>query len=48
VLTVRPSDPLSATEESEVGQQGVRLLGFLAPGRDHDVRIGRAGGGPDL
>ena len=34
-LTVRPSGPLSATERSEVLAEGERLLGFLAPGREH-------------
>ena len=40
VLTVRPSDALSAAEEEQVGHEGARLLGFLAAGRGHDVRIG--------
>jgi hypothetical protein len=40
VLTVRPSDVLSAAERAEIGDEGARLLGFLAPGRDHDVRVG--------
>jgi hypothetical protein len=39
VLTVRPSTALTATEEEHVGNEGARLLGFLAPGRGHDVRI---------
>jgi Winged helix DNA-binding domain len=41
VLTVRPSAALSAADEEQVGNEGARLLGFLAPGRGHDVRIGR-------
>jgi len=41
VLTVRPSDALSAAEEEQVGNEGARLLGLLAPGRGHDVRIWR-------
>jgi hypothetical protein len=48
VLTVRPSDTLSTAEEAEVEEEGARLLGFLVPGRDHAVRVGRAGAGPDL
>ena len=39
VLTVRPSGALSAAERAEVEEEGGRLLGFLAPGRRHDVRI---------
>jgi hypothetical protein len=39
VLTVRPSAALSAAEEEQVGNEGARLLGFLAPGRGHDVRM---------
>jgi len=42
VLTVRPSGALSAAERAETGDEGARLLGFLAPGRAHDVRVGRA------
>jgi hypothetical protein len=42
VLTVRPSEALTAEEEAEVVDEGGRLLGFLAPGRDSDVRVGRA------
>jgi hypothetical protein len=39
VLTVRPSTDLSPDENQQVGMEGARLLGFLAPGRDHDVRV---------
>jgi hypothetical protein len=38
-LTVRPSGPLSATERSEVLAEGERLLGFLAPGREHRLGL---------
>jgi hypothetical protein len=37
VLAVRPSLPLSAGDRAEVLEEGARLLGFLAPGRDHEV-----------
>ncbi len=47
-LTVRPSGSLPAAAEAEVEGDGARLLAFLAPGRDHAVRVGRAGAGPDL
>jgi hypothetical protein len=40
VLTVRPSAPLSAGERADVEAEGRRLLSFLAPGREHDVRFG--------
>jgi hypothetical protein len=40
VLTVRASGPLSAAERADVAAEGSRLLGFLAPGREHDVRFG--------
>jgi winged helix DNA-binding protein len=40
VLTVRPSLPLSSAQLADVEEEGARLLGFLAPGREHDVRIG--------
>jgi len=39
VLTVRPSTDLSPDENHHVVEEGARLLGFLAPGRDHDVRV---------
>jgi hypothetical protein len=39
VLTVRPSTDLSPDENQHVVEEGARLLGFLAPGRDHDVRV---------
>ena len=39
VLTVRLSGPLSAAEQDEVVAEGERVLGFLAPGRGHDVRV---------
>jgi hypothetical protein len=42
VLTARPSGALSAVEEAEVVEEAGRLLGFLAPGRNSDVRVGRA------
>ena len=38
VLAVRPSVSLSATERAEVAAEGVALLHFLAPGREHDLR----------
>ena len=41
VLTVRPSEHLGSAEESDVAEEGGRLLHFLAPGREHDIRIGR-------
>jgi hypothetical protein len=47
-LTVRPSEALTSAEEAEVGEEGARLLDFLAPDRAHQVRVGRAGAGPDL
>ncbi len=40
VLTVRPSTDLSPAENRQVGEEGARLLGFLAPEGDHDVRVG--------
>ncbi len=39
VLTVRPSLPLPAAVRAEIEEEGARLLGFLAPGRAHDVRF---------
>ena len=41
-LTVRPSGPLSSAERAEVLAEGERLLGFLAPGREHAARFGDA------
>ncbi|MFW3168394.1 hypothetical protein [Geodermatophilus sp. CPCC 206100] len=38
VLTVRPSLPLPAAACAEVEEEGARLLGFLAPGRDPALR----------
>jgi hypothetical protein len=40
VLAVRPSLPLPAADLADVEAEAWRLLGFLAPGRDADVRIG--------
>jgi len=40
VLTVRPSGILSSAEGTDVLAEGERLLGFLAPGRQH--RLGFA------
>ena len=40
VLTVRPSVPLSSADRSGVEAEGARLLAFLAPGRNSDVRFG--------
>jgi hypothetical protein len=40
VLTVRPSGPLTGAERDEVADEGARLLRFVAPARDHDVRVG--------
>ena len=37
VLTVRPSEALSAAERDDVVLEGERLLNLLAPERDHDV-----------
>lgn len=37
-LSVRPSRPLPAPDRQDVEAEGRRLLSFLAPGRDHDVR----------
>jgi len=42
VLTVRPSGPLSGAERADVLAEGDRLLAFLAPGRERDVRFGDA------
>jgi hypothetical protein len=42
VLTVRRSGPLSAAERSEVLAEGERLLGFLAPGRQHRLDVSDA------
>ena len=39
LLTVRPSEPLSRGEQADVVAEGERLLAFLAPGREHDVRL---------
>jgi hypothetical protein len=36
-LAVRPSSPLSAGTRAAVLEEGSRVLGFLAPGREHDV-----------
>ena len=37
VLAVRPSLPLAAPDRADVLAEGARLLGFIAPGREHDV-----------
>jgi hypothetical protein len=42
VLTVRPSVDLSSRDRADVEAEGARLLAFLAPGREHDVRFGQA------
>ncbi len=39
VLTVRPSVPLSTADRADLEAEGGRLLDFLAPVRDHDVRF---------
>jgi hypothetical protein len=36
-LAVRPSLPLAGPERAAVLDEGARLLGFLAPEREHDV-----------
>jgi hypothetical protein len=41
VLVVRPSERLHPAEETDVVEEGGRLLHFLAPGREHDIRVGR-------
>jgi hypothetical protein len=41
VLTVRLSEHLGSAEEEDVVEEGGRLLHLLAPGREHDVRVGR-------
>lgn len=38
VLSLRASDPLSLAERDDVVEEGRRLLAFLAPDREHDVR----------
>jgi hypothetical protein len=38
VLHVRPSLPLPAGQRDEIADEGGRLLAFLAPGRDADLR----------
>nr|WP_275585874.1 winged helix DNA-binding domain-containing protein [Geodermatophilus sabuli] len=40
VLLVRPSTPLPAADRADVEAEAARLLAFLAPGRDHDLRWG--------
>ena len=40
VLTVRPSGPLAVAERDEVLAEGEQVLGFLTPGRVHEVRFG--------
>jgi hypothetical protein len=40
-LAVRPSGGLSSAERADVLAEGERLLGFLAPGREH--RLGFSG-----
>ncbi len=37
VLAVRPSLPLAALDRADVLAEGARLLGFIAPGQEHDV-----------
>jgi hypothetical protein len=37
VLSVRPSLPLAARDSTQVLDEGARLLGFIAPDREHDV-----------
>lgn len=39
VLTVRASEPLSASEQDDVAAEGERLLQFLAPSREHDIQV---------
>jgi len=39
VLTVRPSLPLAGFDRADVLDEGTRLLDFIAPGREHEVRI---------
>ena len=41
-LEVRPSGALSSAERSEVLAEGERLLGFLAPGRQHRLAFSDA------
>ena len=39
VLSVRPSGPLTAADRADVLAEGDRLLAFLAPGRERDLRF---------
>jgi winged helix DNA-binding protein len=38
-LTVQPLQPLSKRHAAAVTSEGRRLLRFVAPGADHDVRF---------
>ncbi|MGY1603253.1 winged helix DNA-binding domain-containing protein [Geodermatophilus sp. SYSU D00815] len=40
VLHVRPSLPLTGPQREELAGEGARLLAFLAPGRQHELRAG--------
>ncbi|HEX6347198.1 winged helix DNA-binding domain-containing protein [Umezawaea sp.] len=39
VLTITPYREVSAQDRSALAEEGLSLLGFLAPGQDHDVRF---------
>ncbi len=39
VLTVTPFRALTAPEETDIAEEGTRLLAFTSPGRVHDVRF---------
>lgn len=39
-LVIKPLVPLSPADRRDVEDEGARLLAFLAPGRDHDLRFG--------
>jgi hypothetical protein len=45
VLTLRPAVPLTASWRGEVEEEGRRLLGFLAAGREHEVVFAAGGDG---
>jgi hypothetical protein len=41
-LEVRVAGAMTSAERADVEEEGRALLGFLAPGREHDLRITRA------
>ncbi len=46
-VEVRLSGPLPAPDRDDVTAEAYRLLAFLAPGEEHDVRVGAEVGTPD-